>query len=559
MKKIKYIGLIAAIIFAVSCKEEFLDTKNLYEKSDESYYKTPEDIAEALAGAYAAVPVDEGKENPIVVSELLSDDRMAGGGTNDNGFRDTDAFEVASPDYYNNLFEQTWQGVLRVNLILKRFEQAEYTSPEQRDQDLGETHFLRAYFYFRLSKFFGPVPLKLDPAPANLERATPEEMYGQIALDLKTAIELMPDTKYSTGNEWTQREGHATKWAAEALMGRVFLFYTGYYNQPAINLPDGTTVTSQDVVGWLDDCIANSGHGLLSDFRNNWTYAKVNVNYPYAVNNNLVWADGQVTNKETIWSIKYSVYGGWNSQNGEELSYSNQHVLYSGLRGQAHVPFGQGWGFGPVTQLYWDSFEPGDLRREGSILNVNIAGTDEGDILDNYVWNGDNNQHETGLWVKKYLPIYDSLGGGSPRLVSIFYLQYPSQDNMQHWNMQDDVLIRFADVMLMAAELGSPNALTYVNDIRDRANLGPVASVTPAVIKAERRHEFIGEGLRYFDLLRWHDVEAAFAVATNLPVFTTGEPTTYVASYRPETGGFLPIPETEISLSEGVLEQTPGW
>jgi len=559
MKKIRNIILVARALIATSCGEDFLEQKDLYHRSDESYYKTPEDIEEALAGAYAALPIDAGNNNPIVVAELLSDDRFGGGGSNDDGFHNTDAFGVASSDYYMDLFETTWAGILRVNLILKRFDQAEFESEDDRNQALGETYFLRAFFYFRLCQFFGPMPLRLEPdAPTKIPRAAPEEIYGQIAFDLKTAIELMPAVAFNPLDASQRaRLGHATKWAAEGLMGRVFLFYTGYYGQTSIALPDGGTITSQDVIGWLDDCIENSGHGLLSDFRNNWTYANVNVNYPFAADNELVWADGAALNKETVFAIKYSIYGGWSSNLGQELSYSNQNVLYSGLRQQRHLPFGEGWGSGPVNPQLWDSFEEGDLRREGSILNLNIPNPEEGPIMDNFVWGSDNQMHETGLWSKKYLPVYDSVPGEN-RIASIYFIQYPSQDNMQLWNMQDDILIRFADVMLMSAELGSPNAQSYVDLIRGRAELDPV-TVTLDVIKAERRHELVGEGFRYFDLLRWHDAEAAFAVATNIPVKNVGADAIYTVEYRPETGGFLPLPQSEVTLSDGQLEQTPGW
>jgi len=60
MKNIFYQLFIAIAFLATGCVEDFLDTKNLYQKSDESYYKTPADIEEALAGAYAAIPLDAG-------------------------------------------------------------------------------------------------------------------------------------------------------------------------------------------------------------------------------------------------------------------------------------------------------------------------------------------------------------------------------------------------------------------------------------------------------------------------------------------------------------------
>jgi starch-binding outer membrane protein, SusD/RagB family len=386
MKNIKYLSVIIVMLLVSGCAENFLDQKNLYQKSDESYYKTPEDIDEALTGAYASLALDAGNNNPILVAELMSDDRFGGGGNNDDGFHSTDAFTLVDNDYYSGLFGSAWPGILRTNLILKRFDQAEYADETRRSQALGETYFLRAFFYFRLAQFFGPVPLKTEPVPENLPRATPEEMYGQIAQDLKNAIEFLPSVKFQSIP--VTRLGHATKWAAEAMMARVFLFYTGYYNKSEIDLPDGGKVTKADVIAWLEDCINNSGHDLLPDFRNLWPYSKVD-SYPLVAKNGLKWAEEKGANYETVFAIKYSLNGGWNAPN--KLSYSNQQVLYNGLRGQSHVPFGQGWGAGPVNPQLWESFENGDIRKLGSILNVNEAIEEEGNMSVNYKWNGDNN------------------------------------------------------------------------------------------------------------------------------------------------------------------------
>jgi hypothetical protein len=120
------------------------------------------------------------------------------------------------------------------------------------------------------------------------------------------------------------------------------------------------------------------------------------------------------------------------------------------------------------------------------------------------------------------------------------------------------VLLRFADILLMGAELGSTHAQNYLDQVRSRAGLASIP-VSLDNIKTERRHELAGEGLRYFDLLRWHDAEAAFAIATNIPCKTLNTDVTYTVTFRPETGGFLPIPEGQVRLSGGVLTQNPGW
>lgn len=558
MKKFKYILYSIGLLLFVGCSESFLDTKNLYQKSDESYYSTPHDIEEALTGAYACLGINAGNNNPFIVSDLMSDDCFGGGGQDDvPGFHATDGFTVSTPDYYLDLFETNWRGILRVNMILKRFDQAQYTDQNARNQALGEAHFLRAFFYLRLSQFFGPVPLKLEPAPLNLPRATPEEMYGQIAFDLKSAIDVMPSTPY--GDIPLGRLGHATKWAAEGYLARVFLFYTGYYNKTEIALPDGSTLTKDNVIAYLTDCIDNSGHKLLDDFRNNWPYSAVD-RYSLTSNNNLDYengGDGDVPgNEETIFAIKYSPYGGW-SPPATQLSYSNQHVLYVGFRGQRFLPFGEGWGGGTVNPQLYETFEDGDIRREGSILNFNDPIAEDAHMASAFVYGTNTAQHETGFWQKKYMPTYDSTAAGG--IASIFNAIYGyNVTDMQLWNMQDDILLRFADVLLMAAELGAPNAQNYFDQVRERAGLGS-KPVTLDNIKIERRCELAFEGLRYFDLLRWQDAEEAFAVATNIPVRNIGVEENYTVTFRPETGGYLPIPDAEITLSEGVLEQTPGW
>lgn len=191
MKKILF--LLPVIILWTSCSEEFLDRKNLYQRTDESYFQTPEDVQEMLAGAYSALTFDVGQCHMMLLSDVLSDDCFGGGdnGGDIDGYQRTDNFTVNDPNYYAELFDGGWEGILRTNLIIKRFDQVEYEDQEEQNRDLGEAHFLRAYFYFRLSQNFGPVPLRLLPDADDLERATPEVMYGQIGSDLKKAIELL--------------------------------------------------------------------------------------------------------------------------------------------------------------------------------------------------------------------------------------------------------------------------------------------------------------------------------------------------------------------------------
>jgi|APHig6443717497_1056834.scaffolds.fasta_scaffold03401_5 hypothetical protein len=552
MKRIIYIALIATSFIFQSCGEEFLDTKNLYEKLDVDYYKTPADINEALTAAYCCMAIDNGANNQTLLANLMSDDCLGGGSEIDEGFHNPDRFLNSTEDTYLTFWETMYTGIFRTNMIINRFNQAEYDDEVAKNQALGEAYFLRGYYYLKLAQFFGNVPLITVPEPLNNPKASEDELFGQIAYDFKQAIELMAPTKYQSIP--VENLGHATKWAAEGMMARAFLFYTGKYNKSEIALAGGGTITKSQVVGWIDDCVANSGHGLIPDFRNIWPYAYATADYPYAKNNNLSWVGEEGGNFETVFAVKYSPYAGWNAP--AKISYSNSMTLCSALREQSSlIPFGNGWGAGPVNPNLWSSFEDKDTRKKGSIID--ITDPEEGNVSTDYKWGGQNANgvEETGFGQKKYTPIVVNSSAG---VVGMYYVLYGGENNFQLWNMQDEILLRFSDILLMGAELGSSNAQNYFDRVRTRAGLDS-KPVSLDAIKAERRYELAFEGVRYFDLLRWHDEEAAFAAMKNIPVKNIGEDEVYNASYRPETKGFLPIPESQVLLSNGKLEQNPGW
>lgn len=558
MKKVLYIIPFVAALLGWSCSEEFLDRKNLYEQSDQTFYRTPLQIAQALAGAYACLPASgRGDLHPTYIANARADYSFGGGDPTDYTMHDLAAFEnVRGNNAYLETWQQAYRGILRVNMILSRFDQAEYSDTLQRNQDHGEAYFLRAMFYFRLAQIFEKVPLITEPLPVNKPQAEPAAIYAQIASDLKRAIELMPPTPYSPAA--SARLGHASKWAAQALMARVFLFYTGYYNSATLPLADGGSVSSEDVKGWLDDCIKNSGHSLIPDFRNLWPYSySPNPTYPYAVNNNLNWVGEEGANTEVLFAVKYSVLA---SHDALELQYSNQLVLYSSVRSINTVPWGEGWGGTPVNPQLWNEWPDADPRKRGTILNA--FDPEEGEISTLFRWvdAGGNNargnsMHETGYVQKKYHSTLALNDAGELR--SIFSILYnPALTDFQIHNAHDDVIIRFADVLLMAAELGL-DAQANLDAVRLRAGLGSV-SPTLENIKKERLYELAYEGLRYYDLLRWGDAEEAFAKVKDVPVYNEGVPALYSINFRADRA-FLPIPESEIQLSGGVLKQHPGW
>ena len=119
------------------------------------------------------------------------------------------------------------------------------------------------------------------------------------------------------------------------------------------------------------------------------------------------------------------------------------------------------------------------------------------------------------------------------------------------------------DVLLMAAELGSSNAQTYFDQVRQRALKDNFVSlsVNQDNIMDERHLEFALEGVRYWDLLRQGVDVAASTIAETTELLSGGVPETKTikAENIQATKGLQQIPNTQITLSDNVLKQNAGW
>lgn len=551
--KTLYIAL-AALTLA-SC-EDFLDTESYTKKNTGNFPTNPNDAEQMLTGAYSSLyKMNESpSQSAFIFSELASDDRLAGGGTGRHDMQGCDHLMRVNDTQQDALWAACYAGIYRTNLLLETIDDVTgWETPTDKDRILAEASFLRAYYYLTLSQIFGEVPLVLQTAPANLPKSPAADTYARIASDLKTAIELLPSERYDA-----VESGHATRWAAEALMARVFLFYTGYYSQSALPLADGGSVSKDEVVAWLEDCIDHSGHDLLPDFRSLWPYCNQYTakDYPYARDNNLKWAgDG---NQEVVFAVKYSSMADWGTTTGYGNGFCLQFGLPSPDGAENSYPFGQGWGTAPVNAQLWNQWiqdEPDDIRREGSIIDMAA----ELPNLDPQPWRTD--MEFTGYWQKKYIAInaHDADGG----LTLYSCLEFGTNYNFQLAHTQDLAIIRFADVLLMHSELTETN--TGLNRVRARVGL-PSEAYTLDNLKKERRYELAFEGLRWFDLMRWHDAADALESQVGSPIMQYwDQPATmkdFGVGYRKryeQTGGFWQIPRTQIDLSNGVLTQNPGW
>lgn len=566
MKKILYIILLALIF---SGCDDFLNYDPLTDKTSANFPGTSEEVMQMMAGIYTTMNNEHQLTDMsyLFVCEVASDEKLGGGGVNDVKAQAYEAFMYSDPDMLNHNWETTYEGIHRANFAIEKLDALTegILSEEEKSQFKGEALFLRAFFYHRLATLYGSVPLKITTEMADLGGASPEEIFGQIASDLKAAVSLLPNKPYSNTTE-----GHVTRWAAQAMMARVWLFYTGFYQKGDLPLAEGGSVTKQEVITMLSECISNSGHTLVGDFHELWPYTNELTiqDYPYIqdymteTGKTLKYAsDNGARNPETLFALKFSNFADWDIRRG----YANQYQLYFALRGLQSLantyPFAGGWGQGNSIPKHvvdqWLADEPEDPRLWASVLDIEAE-------LPNYAKGQWDFVMESNYWGKKYNGI--SARDGNKYYNDYSVLMYNNKDNQQLSHGDDLIFIRFADVLLMMSELTED--AQYMNRVRLRAGLEE-KPYSLENIQKERRYELAFEGLRWNDMRRWGDSYAKTALESQIgaPIYNYGNAAVYngviknmnYSSRYDETKGFFPIPQSQINLSNGMLEQIAGY
>lgn len=523
-----YFLLFLGLLATVSCSEDFLDAEPITEVTDENFYRTPEDAYSALVGAYDGLQIASGGVAGLsypVASMVLSDNMFGGAGNADPyNFQAVDEFDMNRAPTFTNLYETLWmeyyQAVYRCNVLISKMDQIDWNEePELRAQYESEARFIRGYLYFQMVKLWGNIPLLTEPSSENIPPANPEEVYMVIAEDLMFGAENLPTEPYNS-----VEAGRVTKWAAKSMLARVYLYYTGYYKQSDLV----GLVSKSQALSHLEDVIDNSGHSLVPEYKNLWPAASVD---DFAGENN----------EEIVFSVKHTFTSDYNGNTD-----GNHWMVMLGMREFTHYPYANGWGITVNPKLY-NAYNENDTRRDASIIAI-----EEEDIPFDKI---ENQREYTGYYTKKYTPLATEDGGS-------LAVELGGTD-FQIGQFQDFYVIRYADVLLMAAELGSANAQSYFDQVRQRAYRDDFTSqaVTLERIQHERWLEFALEGIRYWDLLRRGVDEAANVIAENTTLLNGGVETQKIisASNIKQTQGLQQIPNNQISLSNGVLIQNPGW
>lgn len=564
----KFFRNIAIVLLAVSGTACSLDTESMSSIDSQTYYKTMADAKAALVGCYDGYRrTVSGGASPsfYLASEIMGDDCFGATGNGDGrGFQVVDRFDQSQSPSDMNIYEGLWTayyaGIFNANSLLVQLDNITWeasadfntSSPEEtRGAVEGEARFLRAMQYFDLARMFERVPLLKEPTKEVVPQAEADSTYALIFQDLKFAAE---NIKYAPTKDWhTANDGRVTAEAAKAMLARVYLYYTGYYGKQ----PED--VTKEYVVAGLEDIVNGGYYGLVQTKDNNgfarlWRAA---VAEDAGDGNGLDYNDWvgigckDDTVNEYIFTMKFNY-----TQDYSGVTTGNRWLVMMGLRGVTDVsvvPYGKGWGACTVNPDAWDVFESGDPRQAATIINYVAEGRTA-------VWTDDllaDQREYTGYNMKKYIPLSYNVGGQAVPEVQA-ESEWEGIHGFQESQYQDFVLMRYADVLLMLSELKQD--ASYMNQVRKRAGLADV-SYSNETLVAERHREFMGEGLRYWDLLRQGIDYAANEIAGTWTVLSGNKEdvVTISADRIKATKGLCRIPDNQITLSGNVYTQNDGW
>jgi len=583
---IKYTSVLMLLTLLFAGCEKFLDTVSYTESNTSNFPASETDAKQLVTGIYSVLnqAAYEPSAHSFIANLTMSDECFGGGGQDDYEIQAYDHLLYFEPNAQLDFWTPYYAGIVRANLAIANLDKVQ--DEDMRNQLMGEAYFLRSYLLFDLTQQFGEVPLvkfvpnSVDEASEYPAPGTIQEIYGTIAAGLKEAIEIMPSQPW---DQCISGLRHATKWDAEALLARVYLFYTGFYSDkngenittlPLIDLETGEIINSviakDEVVRGLEDCIANSGHKLASDYRLMWPYmnSATKKDYAYAQSVEGTWLTDD-KNPEEMFSICFSNIA-------ESSRNRNKFDQYLGVRKRSKYevnafPFSRGYGMAPVNPAVWEQWdkdEPGDIRKMASIWNVDV---EQIGGPSNYSWGNDQQMEESGLWQKKY-QAYGALVNGK------FFYEFSSvaeyggagSDLGRGHSLQNVQILRFADVLLMHSELTDGktiyNGKSGMNAVRARVGL-PDKAYSVEAIRMERQHELAFEGIRWNDMRRYGKIYCIKALESQLgqpirnntvQLVMKDQNTGYKARYE-ATWGFRPFPQSEISLSNGVLKQNAGW
>lgn len=499
-KNILTIGLAAAAILSQGCSEDFLNVESPDKLYVDEYYSTEARIFEDLVAAYDPLQWSDWNKSqytPInIMSDIMSDQMWPGGADrSDNQFWHLmNNFEAIPTNCMSGIWTNCYTGVKRANDVIHYMENVTDISAENKALYIAEAKVLRAFYYTQLWKFWGNVPFYTEnlDAPYICEQSKADDVYAGIIKDLNEAI----------------KDGNLKMRNPKEISGRVSLAMA-YMLYAEVVMYQNDEQNFGTALKYMEEIIGSGEYSLASDYAS-------------------IWERNGEWNEESIWEINYMNEGAARSWDWPMTAGGTVLPRLISPNGWTDGTDGvdNGWGFCPIRREAYNMFEDGDSRRDATCYDAS-----QKDYNRRY--------EDTGLFLKKYIARSGYNGG-----------QIADGDLNFGNNLR---IYRFSETLLNAAELivrgaGAGDASKYLNMVRSRAGIGDETASLETILQ-ERANEFIGEGKRYWDLVR-----SGLAETTLVPDADNFRTNTWKSHNK-----YLPIPQTEINSAQGSLKQNPGY
>ncbi len=472
----KQILLFIFILFIFnSCNTKDLELTDGNAVSTTTFPKTKAELGGAVNAIYSPLQSQGlyGRYISYMDDYMAGDEAYVGPTRSTPDLRDflNFTFDATNNDIYL-YWKNCYNGISRANFVLDKQTNIADLPDSEVSQDLkndfiGQTKFLRAYYYFLLVQRFGDIPLytTTEVSVSGLPKSPKEDVYQLIFEDLTDAVSKLP---------LTSEPGRVTKGTANALLGKIHLYRAEYAEAKTA----------------FEQVISSGVYTLTPNYFDN--FENVNEN-----------------NSESVFEIQFTYGGGgawaysdWGGQDNGDSETSFRSIEYGGLGGFHNCD---------PSQSLVDEYETNDPRKHANFYFT-------GDAWFGGVVGAMNPPAAPAYW-RKYQRSYNGASdGGGLSDINHRVIRYA------------DVLLMAAEVLNQTGgTIDSKTPIDLMNMVRDRVgmpNYGtasmnatyPVTNQTEIfnAIKHERRVELAGEQSRFPDLLRW-------GMASSIPGFQVGK------------------------------------
>jgi hypothetical protein len=490
MKKIYLAICVAALMLVSACSKEFVSPRHNSSEPLEDYFNTEARMFQSLVAAYDPLEWFDyafGQYDALhLVNDIMADD-MYCGGSNDGDqpiLVKTHYYTLTPTEQPNQIWTVCYSGINRANTVIQYVDGVEEMSEANKTLYKAEATTLRSLYYCLLWKYWGNIPYYEEnlKSPYFCEQIDHDAVYANVIKNLEDVIALnVLPMKAATGNE-----GRVTK----------AMVYMLYAEMVMYQKDQGRYATA---LGYMKEIISSGQYALVDDFAG-------------------IWLESGEWGSESIWEINYISEGGVRSWGNSIAIGGEVYSVLCGIPAEKGTEFQEGWGFGTIAKSAYDMYDDTDIRRDGGILNFEKYATEHPGASYTPRW------QDTGYFNLKYLPYKGGNHG------------YLADDNLNYGN--NFRYYRYAETLLNAAELSNllgQDGTSYLKQVRDRAHSQDTGTTYDDIIE-ERHKEFVGEGKRYWDLVRSGQAASVLTASKH--------------EYRPnnwsESKKYWPIPQSEI-------------